>query len=160
MILSAIKKTGLVLLAMVSMLPATVHAAGSNITSNAGVELVAIGVSKRLVPVLAGIGEHYTKFYYQRSGATRVTVVNVHGAVVGEMVKRGVAWQSMVPGIAAQRVLVKHGRHRYMPVWFAVERGWLATGWDIRALQIELERLGIKVKPKPAAPKPRSHHTG
>ncbi|OED42322.1 hypothetical protein AB833_06620 [Chromatiales bacterium (ex Bugula neritina AB1)] len=33
----------------------------------------------------------------------------------------------------------------------------LAGGWDVRALQRELERLGIKVKPKPpATPKPAS----
>lgn len=30
----------------------------------------------------------------------------------------------------------------------------LLSSWDVRALERELERLGIKVKPKPAPPKP------
>ena len=29
-----------------------------------------------------------------------------------------------------------------------------ASGWDVRSLERELERLGIKVKPKPSAPRP------
>ena len=33
-------------------------------------------------------------------------------------------------------------------------RHYIAGSWDVQALQRELERLGIKIKPKPAAPKP------
>lgn len=33
-------------------------------------------------------------------------------------------------------------------------RLYIAGSWDVQALQRELERLGIKIKPKPATPKP------
>lgn len=33
-------------------------------------------------------------------------------------------------------------------------RHYIAGSWDVQALQRELERLGIKIKPKPAEPKP------
>ena len=34
------------------------------------------------------------------------------------------------------------------------------SSWDVKALEIELERLGVKVKPKPAPPKPASYTSG
>ncbi len=38
--------------------------------------------------------------------------------------------------------------------------GYVAGGWDVRALQRELERLGVKVKPKPVTPKPGPQVSG
>lgn len=36
----------------------------------------------------------------------------------------------------------------------------LTNAWDVRSLQKELERLGIKIKPKPTSPKPTQSISG
>jgi hypothetical protein len=41
-----------------------------------------------------------------------------------------------------------------------VPRKMLASTWDVNSLQKELERLGIKVKPRPTAPKPSGQLAG
>ena len=54
---------------------------------------------------------------------------------------------------------------RPVKVWFeevtlTIPRQYLSSSWDVLSLQKELERLGIKIKPKPSAPKPTTQLSG
>ena len=58
-------------------------------------------------------------------------------------------------------------RHSAQPlkVWFeevtlTIPRQYLSGSWDVNSLQRELERLGVKIKPKPTAPKPTTQFSG
>ena len=62
--------------------------------------------------------------------------------------------------IIGHRLITDQGPGRLQPAFWLEEirvtfpRHYIAGSWDVQALQRELERLGIKVKPKPAEPKP------
>ena len=56
-------------------------------------------------------------------------------------------------------------QHRQPSVWvqevrMTFPRHYLTNSWDVNSLERELERLGIKVKPKPSGPKPTQQLSG
>jgi hypothetical protein len=104
---------------------------------------------------------HAIKAAFQHRHSVHVSRVRLHAdrlELVGHrMVRSAVprASHSDTPGVhnSAVRVWLEE-------VTLTIPRHYLTSAWDVVSLEKELERLGIKIKPKPTAPKPTSAISG
>lgn len=123
---------------------------------------------------------YYTEQSIQWSdGIVRVAYTHQSESVGGKVVRYQSSTATANPqivfvvdklGTFQVRSPVEHKpRHRvgnYFPefyrsrVWVRVPVRYYLSSWDVKALERELERLGVKVKPKPAPPKPVSIISG
>ena len=91
--------------------------------------------------------------------AVKVAVQRQHALKISH-----ISWSpEQVVVIGHRLVRQQTGPHASMwleEVRVTVPRDHLATNVDVNALQRELERLGIKLKPKPAAPRPTGQIAG
>lgn len=79
----------------------------------------------------------------------------------GAAVRVGYARHKLVPGKNPNVVVVNKVAtywvsqpHRHGRIRITVPVRYYLSSWDVQALERELERLGIKVKPRPMPPKP------
>lgn len=83
--------------------------------------------------------------------ALQLKGIQLHGdqiVVIGQRLLSQWQLKSNQPSLWLQEVRVTFPRH------------YLANSWDVQSLQRELERLGIKIKPKPVGPKPTQQLSG
>lgn len=98
----------------------------------------------RLAARAVKVGNHHGQ-------ALQLKEIHLRGdrvVVVGQRVVSPWAHKQRQPSFWLQEIRVTFPRH------------YLANSWDVQSLQRELERLGIKIKPKPAEPKPTQQLSG
>lgn len=112
------------------------------------IETRAVEIPLALVNKLAAqaikVGHHHNQ-------SLKLKRIQLHGdqvVVIGQRLVSQLAYNQMQPSFWLQEVRVTFPRH------------YLANSWDVLSLQRELERLGIKIKPKPASPKPTQQLSG
>jgi hypothetical protein len=76
-----------------------------------------------------------------------------------------ISWSPEQVVVVGHRLVQQREQGRRPSMWLeqvrvTVPRKMLASTWDVNSLQKELERLGIKVKPRPTAPKPSGQLAG
>ncbi len=92
--------------------------------------------------------------FQQEVQAVKVAVQRQHSLQVSQ-----ISWTADSLVVTGHRLVRRQNEGAPASMWLeqvrvTVPRQHTATAWDVNALQKELERLGIKIKPKPAAPKP------
>lgn len=101
-------------------------------------------VASRLAAQNVKVGHHDV-------GVLQVKTIQLRGdhvVVVGQRLVSKWVKQQRSPSLWLQEVRVTFPRVH------------LANSWDVQALQRELERLGIKIKPKPSVPRPTPQLSG
>ncbi len=148
------------LLLLATVLPVTVSAASNSLTGFTHIYVHTDSVSHLTEAKRIGRAELYIRSYRRNADRTSVKLVDLRS----ELARRHMTLQVLIPGQIPVYRQKKFSRElwqqRSMPLWLSIQRERLANGWDVRALQRELERLGIKVKPKPVAPKPGTRSAG
>lgn len=92
--------------------------------------------------------------------AVKVAVQRRHSLTISR-----ISWSPQRVVVIGHRLIQQRDHGQGSAMWLeevrvTVPRTQLANSWDVGSLQKELERLGIKVKPRPQAPKPTQQISG
>lgn len=99
----------------------------------------------------------------RKAGAGRSAMLSLHAGSI--QVNRILLQRDHLVLLGHRLVSQGIDRRGHVPVWLeevrvTVPRQYIANSWDVLSLQRELERLGIKVKPKPPTSKPVQQLSG